>query len=137
MTGKTVLVIEDNELNRKLVMALLQRGSYRVLEADNAESGLVLARNEKPDLILMDVQLPGMDGLTATRILKNDRVLKNIPVVALTAYAMEGDVEKAKEAGCDGYLTKPIDFHNFFDVVFKFSQEHPPLSTWVPENLPA
>jgi len=135
MNEKIVLVIEDNELNRKLVMALLQKGSYRVLEADNAESGLDLARNGKPDLILMDVQLPGMDGLTATRILKNDPVLKNIPVVALTAYAMEGDVEKAKEAGCDGYLTKPIDFHNFFDVVSKFSQKHPPLSTWIREDL--
>ena len=135
MNEKTILVVEDNEWNRKLVKSLLQRVSFRLLEAGNAEAGLELARDEKPDLILMDIQLPGMDGLTATRILKNDPLLKNIPVVALTAYAMAGDLEKAKEAGCDSYLTKPIDFHNFFDVVSKFSQKHPPLSTWIREDL--
>jgi two-component system, cell cycle response regulator len=128
MNNKTILVIEDNELNLKLVRALLQRGSFQVLEAGNAETGLALARSGRPDLILMDIQLPGMDGLTATRLLKKDPELKKIPVAALTSYAMEGDVEKAKEAGCNGYITKPIDTRNFLDTVRKFMQDSVPLS---------
>ena len=128
MSNKTILVIEDNELNLKLVRALLQRGSFQVLEAGNAETGLALARSGRPDLILMDIQLPGMDGLTATRILKKDPELKKIPVAALTSYAMEGDVERAKEAGCDGYITKPIDTRNFLDTVRRFMQDGIPLS---------
>ncbi len=135
MNEKTILVVEDNELNRKLVRAFLQRGSFRVLEADNAELALDLARSEKPDLILMDVQLPGMDGLTATRILKDDPALKEIPIVALTAYAMDGDEEKTKAAGCDGYITKPIDTRNFFDVVFKFLQGGSPALVRKREDL--
>jgi len=128
MNDKTILVIEDNELNLKLVKALLQRGSFRVLEAANAEVGLDLARNNRPDLILMDIQLPGMDGLTATRIIKNDPLLNKIPVAAMTSYAMESDLEKAKEAGCDGYIIKPIDTRNFLDTARQFLQGGPPLS---------
>jgi two-component system cell cycle response regulator len=128
MNNKTILVIEDNDLNLKLVRALLQRGSFQVLEAGNAETGLALARSGRPDLILMDIQLPGMDGLTATRLLKKDPELKKIPVAALTSYAMEGDVERAKKAGCDGYITKPIDTRNFLDTVRKFMQDGVPLS---------
>jgi len=127
MKDKTVLVIEDNELNLKLVKTLLHRGSFRVLEAPNAEIGLDLARHDRPDLILMDIQLPGMDGLTATRILKKDPHLKRIPIAAMTSYAMEGDLQKAKEAGCDGYITKPIDTRTFLDTARRFLQEdHPP-----------
>jgi two-component system cell cycle response regulator len=136
MNNKTILVIEDNDLNMKLVRTLLQRGSFRVLEAGNAETGLELARSGKPDLILMDIQLPGMDGLAATRLLKMDLELKKIPVAALTAYAMEGDVEKAKEAGCDGYITKPIDTRSFLDTVRKFLQDGVPLSGRNLESLP-
>ncbi len=129
MNNKTILAIEDNDLNLKLVRALLQRGSFKILEAGNAEIGLALVRSGKPDLILMDLQLPGMDGLTATRLLKQDSESKKIPVVALTSYAMEGDVERAKEAGCAGYITKPIDTRSFLDTVRKFIRDDVPLSS--------
>ena len=125
MKDRVILVVEDNELNMKLVRTLLRKDSFRVLEAENAERGLDLAREEKPDLILMDVQLPGMDGLSAVRILKTDPVLKRIPVVALTSYAMEGDVEKAREAGCDGYISKPIDTRFFLETVRNFFGDGP------------
>jgi CheY-like chemotaxis protein len=120
MDGKTILVVEDHELNMKLIRALLQTNQFRVLEAQNAEVGLQFAREEKPDLILMDIQLPGMDGLTATGILKQDPSTQKIPVVALTSYAMRGDKEKAKAAGCDDYITKPIDTRRFLGIVHSF-----------------
>jgi two-component system cell cycle response regulator len=132
MKETTILVVEDNPLNMKLVRALLQKDSYRVLEAGNAETGLVLAQEAKPDLILMDIQLPGMDGLTAVRILKKDPLLQKVPIVALTSYAMGGDVEKAREAGCDGYLTKPVDTRIFSDTIRHFLQDGPHPS---PPNL--
>ncbi len=122
MKRKTVLVIEDNEMNMKLVRALLQIGQYNMIEAGDAESGIQFARARKPDLILMDVHLPGMDGLSATRIIKEDPVLKHIPVIALTSYAMQGDAKKAMQAGCDGYITKPIDTRAFLDTIRKFLQ---------------
>ena len=120
MRRKTVLVIEDNEMNMKLVRVLLQKEQYDILEAVDAESGISLARAHKPDLILMDVHLPGMDGLSATRIIKEDSALNQIQVIALTSYAMEGDETKAIEAGCDGYITKPIDTRTFLDTIRKF-----------------
>lgn len=120
MEDKTVLVIEDNELNMKLVLGLLKLGKYRVLEAKDAETGIQLAREHKTDLILMDIQLPGMDGLIATRIIKKDTMLKDIPVVALTSYAMQGDENKATEAGCTGYISKPIDTRSFLETVNSF-----------------
>ena len=107
MSTKTILVVEDNALNMKLVKSLLNMGKYDMIEAPDAETGITLARDKKPDLILMDIQLPGMDGLTATKIIKDDPLLKNIPVVALTGFAMEQDEKKAMEAGFDGYITKP------------------------------
>ncbi len=125
MKDKTILVVEDNPLNMKLVRTLLRKNSFRVLEAENAERGLDLAREEKPDLILMDIQLPGMDGLSAVRILKADPVLKKVPVAALTSYAMEGDVEKAREAGCDGYISKPINTRCFLETVYNFFADAP------------
>jgi two-component system, cell cycle response regulator len=136
MHDKTILVIEDHELNLKLVKTLLQRGSLRVLGTGDAESGIELARSGKPDLILMDIQLPGMDGLAATRLIKNDPLLRQIPVVAMTSYAMKADLEKAKEAGCDGYITKPIDTRNFLDTICKFLQDPPPLSARNREGEP-
>jgi len=120
METKTVLVIEDNALNMKLVKSLLQIGKYGVLEARDAETGILLARNNHPDLILMDIQLPGMDGLNATRLIKEDNALKHIPVVALTSYAMQGDEEKAQDAGCVGYITKPIETRTFLDMMANF-----------------
>ena len=120
MANETVLVIEDNEMNMKLARSLLQLGKYRVLEASDAENGIKLAQEHHPDLILMDIQLPGMDGLTATREIKNDPAVKDITVIALTSYAMQGDEEKAKDAGCAGYIPKPIDTRSFLETVGQF-----------------
>ncbi|RJR28876.1 MAG: response regulator [Desulfobacteraceae bacterium] len=123
--GKKVLVIEDNELNMKLVSALLSISHFEVISAANAEIGLQLARKEMPDLILMDIQLPGMDGLTATRLIKKDKDLREIPVIALTSYAMQGDEQKAFAAGCTGYIPKPIDTRKFIEVVGEFLDDNP------------
>jgi CheY-like chemotaxis protein len=120
MEDRTVLVIEDNALNMKLVRSLLKMGKYTVIEAVDAETGIQFAREYRPDLILMDIQLPGMDGLNATMIIKEDPSLKDIKVVALTSYAMEGDDRKAREAGCDGYIVKPIDTKEFLKTVDQF-----------------
>ena len=120
MAEKTVLVIEDSDLNMKLVKSLLEFGGYQILEATTAEAGIDYVRKQEPDLILMDIQLPGMDGLSATRFIKEDLGLKDLPVVALTSYAMQGDKEKAKDAGCDGYITKPIDTRNFLKTINQF-----------------
>ena len=114
MNNKTILVIEDNKLNMKLVRSLLKIGNYTILEAVDAESGIKLARKKNPDLVLMDIQLPGMDGLAATQILKADR---KIMIIALTSHAMDGDEKKVKEAGCDGYITKPIDTRHFLQQI--------------------
>jgi len=120
MAEKCILVIEDNELNMKLVRALLKIGKYHVLEAINAETGIQLTREHLPDLVLMDVQLPGLDGLRATQIIKEDSTIKDIPVVALTSYAMQGDEEKAIKAGCAGYVSKPIDTRSFLETISQF-----------------
>lgn len=122
MRGRTVLVIEDDEINMKLVRILLKLGEFDVIEATDAEKGIALARKHRPDLILMDLQLPGMDGLVATRLIKQDEAIRDLPVVALTAFAMEGDTERAFEAGCAGYLAKPIDTRTFLDAVSRFIQ---------------
>ena len=120
MGNETILVIEDNALNMKLVTSLLGIGKYRVLTAEDAESGMQVARENHPDLILMDIQLPGMDGLTATKLLKADQNLSAIPIVALTSHAMEGDDKKALDAGCDGYIAKPIDTKSFLATIGQF-----------------
>jgi CheY-like chemotaxis protein len=120
MQGKRVLVIEDNALNMKLVRSLLQLDAYEVKEAADAESGIELLRDDGADLVLMDIQLPGMDGLEATRRIKSHASLKDVPVVALTSYAMQGDEEKAKEAGCVGYIPKPIDTRTFLSTIAQF-----------------
>jgi two-component system cell cycle response regulator len=123
MSGKIVLVIEDNEKNLKLFRALLEAHDHRVLEARDAESALACLKQDKPDLILMDIQLPGMDGYEATCKLKQDPDVRDIPVLALTAYAMQGDREKALAAGCDGYISKPIDIQGFLDQISLFLDE--------------
>ena len=120
MKSQTVLIIEDNELNMKLVRSMLQLADYEIVEAQNAEDGIKLAREHLPNLILMDIQLPGIDGLDATRIIKNDPNLAHIPIVALTSYAMQGDQEKAISAGCTGYIAKPIDTRNFLDILSQY-----------------
>ena len=119
MNKKTVLVIEDNALNMKLVRSLLSIGKYGMIEAMDAESGIKIAREKRPNLILMDIQLPGMDGLDATRIIKSDPTLKDVTIIALTSHAMDGDEGRAKEAGCDGYISKPIDTKAFLKTVDK------------------
>jgi CheY-like chemotaxis protein len=117
MSDRTILVIEDNAMNMKLIRALLGVGNYRVMEADDAETGIEMARRQSPDLILMDIQLPGMDGLHATRIIKSDPDLSHIPVIAITSYAMQSDENDAKKAGCIGYITKPINTRTFLCVI--------------------
>lgn len=113
MEEKTILVIEDNAYNMKLARSLIKIGGYSILEAGSAEEGLELAKKNEPDLILMDIQLPGMDGLTATSEIKKNEALKDIPVLALTAYAMKGDEQRVLDVGCSGYITKPIDTKKF------------------------
>jgi len=105
----TILIVEDNEMNRDMLSRRLERKGYQVLLAVNGEMGIAVARTSMPDLILMDMSLPVMDGWEATRLLKADEVLRRIPVIALTAHAMANDREKALEAGCDDYDTKPIE----------------------------
>jgi two-component system cell cycle response regulator DivK len=115
-----VLVIEDNPVNLEVVTAFLEGESCLVLSAGTAEIGLRLAADERPDLILMDLQLPGMTGYEATRKLKADPATASIPVVALTAQAMRGDEARAREAGCDAYLTKPVDMEVFREALRRF-----------------
>jgi two-component system cell cycle response regulator DivK len=113
----TVLVVEDNPANMTLAVFLLESVGHRVLSAIDAEVGLTLAREEQPDLILMDIQLPGMDGLEATALLKASDATRAIPVIALTALAMKGDEERIRAAGCDGYIAKPMRYKEFLATV--------------------
>jgi two-component system cell cycle response regulator DivK len=112
-----LLVIEDNADNMLLMEVLLQSAGYTVLAATDAETGLTMARDEQPDLILMDIQLPGMDGLRAIGLLKADAATRSIPVIALTALAMKGDEERIRAAGSDGYVSKPIRYQEFLATV--------------------
>jgi two-component system cell cycle response regulator DivK len=107
--ASTILVVDDNPVNLKLTRVLLSSEGYAVRTANDAEEALAMLETLTPDLILMDIQLPGLDGLELTRILKRDPVRRDIVVIALTAYAMKGDEERARAAGCDDYITKPID----------------------------
>lgn len=116
---KKVLVVEDVDLSRELVVQLLE-DTYQVIEAVNGQEGLELAEREQPDLILMDLSLPVMDGWEATRRLKAHDELKSIPIIALTAHAMVGDEEKALAAGCDDYLAKPLDEKQLYAKVAKY-----------------
>jgi two-component system cell cycle response regulator DivK len=112
-----VLIVEDNAANMTLATFLLQSAGHSVLSAKDAETGLTMARSEQPDLVLMDIQLPGMDGLEATAILKGDQATRDIPVVALTALAMKGDEERIRAAGCDGYIAKPLAYRDFLATI--------------------
>ena len=121
--SKVVLIVEDDVRNMKLFRDLLQHHGFAILEATNGKEGVKLALKKSPDLILMDIQMPVMDGLEATRIIKADSRAKGIPIVALTSYAMKGDRQKALEAGCDGYLAKPIDTRNFLKEISAYLSE--------------
>ena len=113
----TILVVEDNAANLELAAFLLESAGHTVISAPDAEAGLTLARSERPALILMDIQLPGMDGLEATGLLKADAATRAIPVIALTALAMKGDEERIRAAGCDGYIAKPLAYKEFLATV--------------------
>ena len=115
-----VLVVEDNPVNLELVTELLEQEGCQVLPAASAEAGLRDAEAEQPDLILMDLQLPGMTGYEATRQLKANPATATIPVLALTSFAMRGDDRKAREAGCDGYMAKPLDTDAFRETLRRF-----------------
>jgi len=116
---KKILIVEDVELNRDLIVQLLE-DDYKILTAADGEEGIRLAEQERPDLILMDLSLPIMDGWEATRRLKANEALKNIPIIALSAHAMMGDEEKARECGCDDYLSKPLNEDLLFKKLTQF-----------------
>jgi two-component system cell cycle response regulator DivK len=117
---KTVMIVEDNELNMKLFHDLVQAQGYRTIETRNGIEALDLARTHRPDLILMDIQLPEVSGLEVTKWLKDDPELRSIPVVAVTAFAMKGDEERIREGGCEAYLSKPISVGKFIETVRSF-----------------
>lgn len=109
MAGERILIVEDNPLNLELITDILDASGYVISSATTGADALTLVDRETPDLILMDIQLPGLDGLTVTGMIKEKPGFENIPIIALTAHAMRGDEQKAREAGCDGYISKPID----------------------------
>ena len=116
MNHHTVLVVEDNDMNMQLVEYLLEEGGYSIVKATSGEEALAITRDASappPDIILMDIHLPGMDGLSVVRAMKGDEKTKNVPILALTAHAMRGDKDRFLEAGCDGYISKPIDVKTF------------------------
>ncbi|MDJ0686426.1 MAG: response regulator [Alphaproteobacteria bacterium] len=119
MTHK-VMIVEDNELNMKLFHDLLESRGYDIIETRDGMEALKMARSERPDLILMDIQLPEVSGLEVTKWIKEDDDLKSIPIIAVTAFAMKGDEEKIREGGCEAYIAKPISVQTFLDTVAKF-----------------
>jgi len=119
-----VLIVEDNAANLKLASFLLESAGHVVISARDAEAGLTIAREKQPNLILMDIQLPGMDGLEATAVLKRDDITRGIPVIALTALAMKGDEERIRAAGCDGYVAKPLDYKSFLATITSHLASH-------------
>lgn len=123
MKNFVILVIDDNQLNLKLIEFLLSSNNYEVHCATNAEEALTLLTTLQPDLILMDIQLPVIDGLELTRKLRMDTKYKDTPIIAITAYAMDGDKEKAIEAGCNGYITKPINTRTLPNVIAKYLEK--------------
>lgn len=118
--SKTILIVEDNELNMKLFNDLLQAHGYNTLQTREGRDVLSMTRKNRPDLILMDIQLPEISGLEIAKMLKADDDLNGIPVVAVTAFAMKGDEQKIRNGGCDGYIAKPISVNNFLQTVSKF-----------------
>ena len=119
-SGKTILIVEDNELNAKLFRDLLTSKGHRILETREGLEAIRIAQTEKPDLILMDIQLPEISGFELIKMLKDDSALLSIPVIAITAFAMKGDEEKIRLSGCDDYLSKPISVGKFFETVHKY-----------------
>lgn len=123
--SKTVLIVEDNDLNMKLFHDLLEAHGIGTIETRDGHNVLELARAHKPDLILMDIQLPEVSGLDVTRWLKDDPELKSIPVIAVTAFAMKGDEQKIREGGCEDYISKPISVSRFIEVIQHYLDKKP------------
>jgi two-component system cell cycle response regulator DivK len=123
--SRTILIVEDNELNMKLFNDLLQAHGYNTLQAKDGRVVVELTRKNRPDLILMDIQLPEISGLEITKMLKADDDLRSIPVVAVTAFAMKGDEQKIRNGGCDGYIAKPISVASFLQTVSRFLEPQP------------
>ncbi len=121
--SKTILIVEDNELNMKLFNDLLQAHGYATLQVKDGRSVVEITRANRPDLILMDIQLPEISGLEITKMLKADDDLRAIPVVAVTAFAMKGDEQKIRDGGCDGYIAKPISVTSFLQTVSRFLEQ--------------
>ena len=124
MSGKTVLYVEDNEYNLKIVRQLLARTAYKLIEAKDGESGVEKALRELPDLILMDIQLPKLSGLDATRRLRADPQTAAIPIIVITSFALSGDDQKAKDAGASAYLAKPYSPRQLLEMIRKFAPEN-------------
>ncbi len=120
MSDKNVMVVEDNEKNRKLMRVILKAKGFSVIEATTGEEALNILKNQKPDIILMDIQLPGVDGLTLTKQIKADATSSAIPIIAVTAHAMKGDEQKILDAGCDGYISKPVNTQELPFIVEKY-----------------
>jgi two-component system, cell cycle response regulator DivK len=118
--NKTILVVEDQEDNRQILRDLLASSGFLMMEAHDGQQALVMARSQRPDLILMDIQLPVVDGYEATRSIKRDPELKHIPVIAVTSYALSGDEERAREAGCDAYVAKPYSTRHLLAKIGQF-----------------
>jgi CheY-like chemotaxis protein len=130
MPAARILVVEDNDMNMQLVEYLLEEGGFEIVKATSGEEALAVARDRAvptPDLVLMDIHLPGMDGLSVVRALKEDERMQGIPILALTAHAMRGDKDRFLEAGCDGYISKPIDVKTFLTS----------LQQYLPNNSPS
>jgi CheY-like chemotaxis protein len=123
MSERTILVVEDNDMNMQLVEFLLEEGGYSIVKASSGEEALAITQNGSngtPDLILMDIHLPGMDGLSVVRAMKSDQRTARTPILALTAHAMRGDKDRFLEAGCDGYISKPIDVKTFISSIERY-----------------
>jgi two-component system, cell cycle response regulator DivK len=129
---KCVLIVEDNPLNMKLFSAMIAAQGHDVLQASNGSHGLDLAQRQHPDLIIMDIQLPGMSGLEVTHNLKTDEATRDIPIIATTAFALRGDEEKILASGCDAYMAKPIAISQFLELIETFMLKAPGISEFVP-----
>jgi two-component system, cell cycle response regulator DivK len=121
--NKTILVVEDQEDNRQILRDLLASSGFLMIEAHDGQQALAMARSQRPDLILMDIQLPVVDGYEATRSIKRDPELKHIPVIAVTSYALSGDEERAREAGCDAYVAKPYSTRHLLAKIGQFFEK--------------